>query len=291
MTNKTVPVVPSFPDDVRAAIRAAAQLLEHVSDSARLDAEYLMAHALGVERDRLLLDPTRYQTPNDYAAFIQRRLAQEPAAYIVGYRDFWALRLAVGPGVLIPRPDSETLIEAMLGACDDVQAPLRVLDLGTGPGTLLLAALSELPSATGLGVDASAAALEFARRNADAAGLSRRTDFRLGDWGAGIDTQFDIILCNPPYIGDDEILQADVADYEPRDALFAGPDGLDDYRRLIPQLDDLLADNGMALLEIGYTQAKVVGDLAEKAGFSARCFADLAGRDRALMLKRIASSE
>jgi release factor glutamine methyltransferase len=173
VTNKTVPVVPSFPDDVRAAIRAAAQLLEHVSDSARLDAEYLMAHALGVERDRLLLDPTRYQTPNDYAAFIQRRLAQEPAAYIVGYRDFWALRLAVGPGVLIPRPDSETLIEAMLGACDDVQAPLRVLDLGTGPGTLLLAALSELPSATGLGVDASAAALEFARRNADAAGLSR----------------------------------------------------------------------------------------------------------------------
>lgn len=281
--------MPPFPDDVRAAIRAAAHLLEDVSDSARLDAEYLMAHALGVERDRLLLDPTRYQTPDGYAALVQRRLAQEPAAYIVGYRDFWTLRLVVGPGVLIPRPDSETLIEAMLEMCDDGQAPLRVLDLGTGPGTLLLAALSELPASSGVGVDASEAALDYARRNADMAGLAERTDFRLGDWGAGLTERFDIILCNPPYIGDDEILQHDVAGYEPHGALFAGPDGLDDYRRLIPQLPNLLIDKGLVLLEIGFSQARDVGDLAKMAGFSVRCFTDLAGRDRVLGLRQIAN--
>ncbi len=271
-------------------MRSAAQVLEGISESARLDAEYLMAHALGVERDRLLLDPTRYQTPDAYGALIQRRLAQEPAAYIVGYRDFWTLRLAVGPGVLIPRPDSETLIEAMLGEIADPQAALRVLDLGTGPGTLLLAALSELPAATGLGVDASAIALDYARRNAELTGLSARTEFRLGDWGDGLDAPFDIILCNPPYIGDDEILQADVAEYEPHGALFAGPDGLRDYRRLMPQLGRLLTDKGLVLLEIGFTQAKAVGALAQMAGFSVRCFSDLAGRDRVLALRRLANS-
>jgi release factor glutamine methyltransferase len=280
----------SLPSDIRAAMREAAAALADVSDTARLDAELLMAHSLGVERDRILLDPTRYETPAGYGALIHRRLAKEPVAYILGYRDFWSLRLAVGPGVLIPRPDSETLIEVMLAHVPDVSAPLSVLDLGTGPGTLLLAALSELPAATGLGVDASAAALEYACRNAESTGLANRAQFRLGNWGEGIDQRFDIILSNPPYIGSDEELMSDVVEFEPASALFAGADGLDDYRRLMPQFDRLLTDNGLVLLEIGYKQANAVMALAENAGFFVRCFSDLAGRDRALLLSRIAIS-
>ena len=149
--------------DVRAALREAARRLEGVSDSPRLDAELLMAHALGIERPDLLLDPSRYGVPAGFAALIERRAAHEPVAYIVGYRDFWTIRVAVGPGVLIPRPDSETLIEAALAHVDDREAPLHILDLGTGPGTLMLALLSELPEAAGLGVDVSAEALAFAR--------------------------------------------------------------------------------------------------------------------------------
>lgn len=280
----------SLPSDIRAAMREAANVLADVSDSARLDAELLMAHSLGVERDRILLDPTRFATPSGYAPLVRRRLAKEPVAYIIGYRDFWSLRLAVGPGVLIPRPDSETLIDVMLAEVPDISAPLAVLDLGTGPGTLLLAALSELPAATGLGVDASEAALDYACRNALSTGMAHRAQFHLGDWGAGIDQRFDIILSNPPYIGSDEKLMSDVVEFEPASALFAGADGLDDYRRLMPQFDRLLTDNGLVLLEIGFKQASAVTDLAKKSGFSVRCFSDLAGRDRALLLRRIAIS-
>lgn len=277
---------PPLPDDVGAALRMGAAMLADVSDTARLDAELLMAHALGVERDPLLLDSSRYQTPASYADLLRRRMAREPLAYIIGYRDFWSLRIAVGPGALIPRPDSETLIEAMLGDIVDTKAALRVLDLGTGPGTLLLAALSELPAATGLGVDASAAALDYARCNAAAAGLDSRAEFQPGNWGDGLTGGYDVILCNPPYIADDEILMADVADYEPVSALFAGADGLDDYRLLMPQFSRLLSNRGIVLLEIGHRQREDVAALAETCGFSARCFIDLGGRDRALLLKQ-----
>lgn len=287
MTNK---ILASLPDDIRAAMRAAATVLDSVSETGRLDAEMLMSHALGVERDQILLDPMRFQTPASYATLVQRRLGQEPVAYLIGYRDFWSLRLAVGPGALIPRPDSETLIETMLGAVSDISAPLRLLDLGTGPGTLLLAALSELPRAQGIGVDASNIALDYARRNAEACGMADRAAFQIGDWGAGLDQRFDIILSNPPYISEDEILITDVVKFEPASALFAGADGLDDYRRLMPQFDRLLAENGLVLLEIGYKQAQAVTQLAEQSGFTARCFSDLAGRDRALLLRRIAIS-
>lgn len=279
-------LIAPLPYNVGAALRQAAALLATISDTARLDAELLMAHALGVERDRLLLDSSRYQTPAAYAELLRRRMGREPLAYITGYRDFWTLRIAVGPGALIPRPDSERLIEAMLGEVADTNAPLRVLDLGTGPGTLLLAALSELPAATGLGVDASAAALDYARGNAATAGLAGRTEFRLGNWGDGLDSGYDIILCNPPYIAEDEKLMVDVVQYEPATALFAGPDGLDDYRLLMPQFSRLLSDTGMVLVEIGYRQRENVGVLAEACGFSVQCFADLGGRDRALLLKQ-----
>lgn len=271
--------------DVKQALRDAAQRLAGVSDTPRLDAELLMAHALDVERQALLLDPSRFAVPAGFASLVERRLGYEPVAYIVGYRDFWTIRLAVGPGVLIPRPDSEALIEGAIGHFG-ARAPAHILDLGTGPGTLLLAALCEWPGATGVGVDTSDVALGYARANADALDVGGRAEFRLGDWGQGVDGPFDLILCNPPYIGDSEKLMPDVADHEPAGALFAGSDGLDDYRRIIPDLPRLLAPGGVAILEIGATQHISVCDLAEAAGFKVACRQDLGGRDRALLLTR-----
>ncbi len=271
--------------DVASALRSGAARLAGVTDTPRLDAELLMAHVLGIERQALLLDPARFDVPADFAGLVERRAAHEPVAYIVGYRDFWTIRLTVGPGVLIPRPDSETLMEAAVryfGA----DGPENVLDLGTGPGSLLLAALAEWPQAAGLGVDASDAALAYARANAAALHMAGRAEFRIGDWAADLDGRFDLILCNPPYIADSEQLMPDVADHEPARALFAGADGLDDYRRIIPELPRILTPDGVAILEIGHTQHMLVRELAETAGFKVACRQDLGGRDRALLLTR-----
>ncbi len=275
--------------EVADNIRTATSLLTGISDTPRLDAELLMAHALGVERQDVLLDPARYDVPEIYVYLIARRMAHEPIAYIVGYRDFWTLRIEVGPGVLIPRPDSETLVEACLDFARHEREgvwPSRVLDLGTGPGTLLLAVLSEFPAATGLGVDASEFALAYARDNAEALGMADRAAFQSGDWGEGVDGPFDLILCNPPYIGTGEPLMPDVAEHEPAGALFAGADGLADYRRIIPDLPRLLAPGGVAILEIGAAQHIPVREIAEAAGFCVACRQDLGGRDRALLLTR-----
>lgn len=270
-------------ESVRAALVRATTLLSDKSETARLDAELLMARALGVDRTTMLLGRLDDPVPDAFDPLLARRAAREPVAYIIGERDFWTITLAVGPGVLIPRPDSETLIEAAV-AHFGASAPARILDLGTGPGTLLLAALSEFPDATGLGVDASEFALAYARDNAGELGMADRTAFQSGDWGDGIDGSFDLILCNPPYIADREKLMPDVAEHEPAEALFAGADGLDDYRRIIPDLPRLLAPGGLAVLEIGATQHMSVRKLAEAAGFAVRCRQDLGGRDRALIL-------
>jgi len=236
-----------------------------------------MAHALGVERNAILLDPTRYAVPASFAALVERRLRHEPIAYITGTRAFWTIDLEVGPGVLVPRADSETLIEAAVAHFAD-RKPKTVLDLGTGPGTLLLAALAEWPEAEGLGVDASEQALAYARRNAARLGLN--ADFALGNWADGITGRFDLILANPPYIGTGDILPPEVRDHEPGEALFAGPDGLDDYRRIIPGLPRLLAPGGIAVLEIGYTQAEAVCALVREHGLVPRITRDLQGHSR-----------
>ncbi len=256
-----------------------------VSDTPRLDAELLMAHALGVERQTLLLDPARHVVPDRFVDLVALRLKHEPIAYILGYRDFWTIRIGVGPGVLIPRPDSETLIEAAVqhfGAA----GPARILDLGTGPGTLLFAALGEWPAASGLGVDTSDVALDYANENARTLGLEKRVHLMTGNWADQVEGVFDLILCNPPYIADSEELMRDVADHEPAGALFAGADGLDDYRRIIPDLPRILAPGGVAILEIGATQHISVGQLAEAVGFAVACRQDLGGRDRVLLLTR-----
>lgn len=269
--------------ELRVALTTATAELATVSETPRLDAELLMAHALGIERESLLLDHARYAEPASFAALLTRRLAREPIAYILGHRDFWTIRLGVGPGVLIPRADSETLIEAMVEHCPDRAAPLRILDLGSGPGTLLLAALSEFPQAHGLGIDSSDVALGYAQNNAQALGLAGRVTFQIGDWAKGLDAEFDIILCNPPYVESDAMLDPQVAEFEPGGALFAGPDGLDDYRRILPTLPDLLAPNGVAIVEIGAGQRTDVIALAQEAGLRAKCKQDLGGRDRALI--------
>lgn len=271
--------------DVRSALAAATSELASVSDTPRLDAELLLAHALDIERNALLLDPDRYAVPASFAGLIERRLAHEPLAYIMGAREFWSLRLTVGPGVLIPRGDSETLIEAACELFADRLSPLHILDLGTGPGTLLLAALAEYQNAVGLGVDASDTALGYARANAEALGFADRAKFALGDWTEGLTGPFDLILCNPPYIGTAEPLMPDVALYEPASALRAGVDGLDDYRVIIPALDPLLAPGGAAVLEIGWQQAEAVQALASASGFASTVRRDLGGRDRALVLQ------
>ncbi|MCZ8135562.1 MAG: peptide chain release factor N(5)-glutamine methyltransferase [Porphyrobacter sp.] len=267
------------------AIRAAAERLAPVSDTARLDAELLMAHLFGVSRSELLLRHMRDPVPPGFAALIERRMGHEPVAYITGRQEFYGLPFMVTPTTLIPRGDSETLVEAALAAKPDA---LRVLDLGTGSGALLLAVLAYLGKAQGIGIDRSEPALDVARANAEALGLRPQARFVAGDWHAAGWTEdlgtFDLILCNPPYVEADAALDAQVRDFEPHTALFAGPEGLDDYRVLIPQLRALMNEGAVAVLEIGANQADAVAALAGAAGFTTRLHRDLAGRARALVL-------
>lgn len=262
----------------RVAITAAAHRFAF-STTPRLDAELLMAHALGLTREAMLIGRMDALTPPTFAALVERRAAREPIAYITGRRAFWTVELAVGPGVLVPRPDSETLIEAAVAHFGD-GGPARVLDLGTGPGTLVLAALDQWPCATGLGVDASTEALVYAASNARSLGMADRARFRPGDWAEGIAEHFDLILANPPYIGTGEPLPDEVRTHEPGAALFAGLDGLDHYRVMVPALPRLLAPGGIACIEIGATQAAAVTSLLVANGLRAALHRDLAGHDR-----------
>ena len=263
----------------RALAEAAARF--GFSATARLDAELLMAHAAATDRSRLLLDLDR-PVPTGFADLVERRARHEPVAYITGTRGFWTLDLSVGPGVLVPRADSETLIvaaQAHFGA----GGPASVLDLGTGPGSLLLAALDQWP-ADGLGVDRSAAAIGYARANAAALGMAGRARFVVGDWAGAIEARFDLVLANPPYIGTAEALPREVREHEPADALFAGPDGLDAYRVLAPQLGRLIAPGGCAAIEIGHRQAAAVAALFVAQGLAVAVRRDLGGRDRCLLV-------
>jgi release factor glutamine methyltransferase len=252
--------------------------------SARLDAEVLLAHVLGVQRGWLLLNLHEKIDPKHYDLLVERRARGEPVAYITGMREFWSLPLTVTPAVLIPRPDSETLIEAAIASGI---SPQRILDLGTGSGALLLAALSQWPQATGLGIDASVPALGVALENAIALGMAQRARFKPGFWAEGLAEQFDLILSNPPYIADDEPLSPEVKAHEPHLALFAGPDGLDAYRRILPALAGLLAPGGVAVLEIGHQQAAAVLALAANVcpALSGNVRQDIAGRDRCVVLR------
>jgi release factor glutamine methyltransferase len=266
------------------ALADAARQLERTSDTARLDSELLMAEALHIDRDRLLLSPPDRKVPERFWAMIERRKAGEPIAYITGRRAFWNIELHVGPGVLVPRPDSEVLIASAIEHFEGKSGPKRILDLGTGPGTLLLAALDVWPEATGLGVDVSRQTMSYAAANARRLGFEARVKFRLGNWAEGIAEAFDLILCNPPYVPEDAEVGTGVREFEPDEALFAGKEGLDAYRALAPQLPRLLASGGLGAVEIGHDQAAAVTALLERDGLQSRVAQDLAGRDRVLLL-------
>jgi release factor glutamine methyltransferase len=270
---------------VDRALHEAVRRLPDCTDTPRLDAELLLAHAFGIERDELLLRPPAGPIPATFAELLQRRCAGEPVAYIVGRRAFWNIELEVGPGALIPRPDSETLIAAAVEHFGGGDVPERILDLGTGPGTLLLAALDQWPRASGLGIDVSEEALAYARRNAARLGLAPRAHFSVGDWARKVTERFDLLLCNPPYVAEGAPLGPGVAEHEPAQALFAGPDGLDDYRRLAPEVSRLLAPGGMAAIEIGYDQGDSASALFAGEGLQPIIAQDLGGRPRALLIR------
>jgi release factor glutamine methyltransferase len=269
---------------IARALDDAARQLSQSSDTSRLDAELLMAEALHIDRDRLLLAPPDRVVPERFWNMVKRRSEGEPVAYITGRRAFWNIELHVGPGVLVPRPDSEVLIASALEHFEGTAGPERVLDLGTGPGTLLLAALDVWPEATGLGVDVSRQALSYASANARRLGYEGRVKLIQGNWAAGLLEKFDLVLCNPPYIAEGAELGPGVREYEPDEALFAGLEGLDAYRELAPQLPRLLTPSGLAAIEIAPDQAAPVTGLLARDGLRAQVANDLAGRPRAVLL-------
>lgn len=234
----------------------------------RTEARLLIGHALGLEREQLLALPPAAIVPTEAARTLLRRRAdrREPLAYLVGRRGFWTLDLDVSPATLIPRPDTETVVALALARSGAPERALRVLDLGTGTGAILLAILSERPHATGIGIDRDQAACSLARANAARHGLGDRAAFVCGDWAnaLGGTSRFDLVVSNPPYVERDAIatLAPEIVRHEPRRALDGGPDGLDAYRALLPAVARLLARDGIAVLELGAGQAARVGALA-----------------------------
>ncbi len=282
----------SLPANLPSALRDAAVRLDGVSDTARLDAELLAAHALGMERMAMLARIGDLQVPGGFDALIARRMRDEPVAYITGRQAFWDIELTVTSDVLIPRADSETLIEAAMRYFAGRRPPENILDLGTGSGALLLAALSLFPGALGTGIDASNAALAVAQGNAEALGMAKRANIaRLSwldaDWRAMLEGRFDLILCNPPYVEDGAKIAPMIAAHEPHDALFAGPDGLGDYRAILPDVPSLLTPGGVALFEIGVGQQGGVSDIASESDLTTRLRRDLSGHIRCVEMQHI----
>jgi release factor glutamine methyltransferase len=272
---------------IAEAIRAGARQLSFAGiDHPRLEARLLLAHATGRSSENLTQDLTARIVPPVFETLIARRAAREPLAFILGWREFWSLRFQVSRSTLIPRPDSETLVEAALALHPNLKAPLRVLDLGTGTGCLLLAFLHERRSAVGIGVDLSVEAARLARQNARDLGLAGRAAFLCGNWANSIAARFDLVFCNPPYIATPQVaaLMPDVALYEPRGALDGGECGLTAYRAIIATLGQLLKPSGAAVLELGDGQFEDVASIAGAAGFQVAWRPDLSGSHRAMIL-------
>ncbi|MGH7080701.1 MAG: peptide chain release factor N(5)-glutamine methyltransferase [Acetobacteraceae bacterium] len=261
-------------------------------EAAEREARLLLAHALGGPADAPVA--RNAPVPAEFAALVERRARREPLAFILGRREFWSLTLAVSPATLIPRPESETLIEAALAAFPERRKVRRILDLGTGTGALLLALLSEFPEAFGVGVDRVAAAAALAAGNARALGFAGRAAFLIGNWAGAIGGRFELIVANPPYIERGTIggLMPEVALYEPPSALDGGPDGFRAYRRIFPDLPRLLTLGGAGIVEIGEGAAPAVSGLARRAGLAvAEVRADLSGIPRALRIEAPATKK
>jgi release factor glutamine methyltransferase len=271
---------------------ASRRLLAAGIEEGRREARLLLAHCLGVKHRDLLAGEREPLAPTEIARFdalLARRLNREPVSQILGEWEFWGLPILVTADTLTPRPDSETLVQAVLERIADRRAPLCLLDLGTGTGCLLLALLHELPHARGQGVDISDAALAVARRNAARLGLADRAGFAVGDWATGLADGYDIVVSNPPYIPAAEIpdLMPEVGRFEPCLALDGGSDGLAAYRALAPQLAARLAAGGFGALEAGLGQVPAIGAILARAGLeTAGVKRDLAGRERCVVFKK-----
>lgn len=259
---------------LQEAVFDAAKILSDAGIAgARRDASLLLADVLKTDTNILYLEPDRALKVDQQARFqraVERRAAREPISHILGHREFWSLDFLVGPEVLDPRPDSETLIEVVLEARKSGQEISSILDLGVGSGCLLLSLLSEIETATGLGVDQSRAAIEIAEQNAKQLGLGSRATFVQGNWCDGVKEKFDLVISNPPYIpvADIDRLQPEVKNFEPRAALVGGADGLECYRDIISMVRPRMKPNSMIIFEVGAGQAQQVAKLIQKAEFS-----------------------
>ncbi len=276
---------------IASARRALKELLaQRGIDSAEADARLLIEHALGVDRTTVVTRGGRALAPDEIKqidALAARRLKHEPVARIVGAKEFWSMALAVSPAVLVPRPETETVVELALDMIGKARRNerLRILDIGTGSGALLLALLKELPHATGVGTDISEGALRTARANAERHDLASRCVFINCDMTAGVQGPFDLIVSNPPYIAHDDIagLEPEVRDYDPALALDGGSDGLDCYRATTTAAPRLLVPDGRLVVELGVGQEKAVSGLFSEAGLTTHeTRQDLAGIPRAL---------
>jgi release factor glutamine methyltransferase len=278
---------------VEAARRAlAARLRREGIDSAELDARILVGFVLGLDLTGLIAATSRVLTVDETEClenFARRRMAGEPVARIIGLKEFWGLPLRLSPATLVPRPDTETVVEAaleILRAESKCDSPLRIADLGTGSGAILLALLSELPDAFGVGTDISVPALRTARDNARQLGFAARAAFVACDYAAALSGPFDLIVSNPPYIRSAQIasLEAEVRDHDPHPALDGGFDGLDAYRLIAPQASRLLAPGGALVMEVGHGQSGDVQGLLTAAGLTPAGppKSDLAGIRRAV---------
>jgi release factor glutamine methyltransferase len=284
--------VPDAGISLRQALSAIASRLQDAGiDRGRAEARLLAAEAIGISvetvvgNDARLLSETEQQALDDLAS---RRVRREPMSQILGYREFYGRRFAVTADVLTPRPDSETLIEAMLAHADRTRK-IQVLELGVGSGCLLLTLLSELPQATGVGIDISRPALAVAQRNAEALGVDRRCELIEGDWTSAVQDRFDVVISNPPYIPSDAIAQLapEVSQYEPRLALDGGEDGLAFYRRVAIDCERLLIPGGLLAVEIGQGQCDDVTQLLRQEGLEVvESRRDLAGIERCILARK-----
>jgi len=277
---------------VSETVRLMAQAFRQAGlEDAEIDARALLGHALQLDRAQLISHSDRILAAREIeaaSALAARRLKREPVARILGHKEFWNQMLQVTPAVLVPRPETETVVEAALAFVvrgGSRMEKLRILDIGTGSGALLLALLGELPNATGIGTDLSAAALAVARANAEANGLGSRCTFVACDFAAGVQGPFDLIVSNPPYIPRGEIasLAPEVRDYDPTLALDGGTDGLDGYRAIAAEARRLLAPSGSLIVELGGGQEPAVRALFTNAGLTVTAaHNDLTGIARAL---------
>lgn len=279
----------------QALIETASRLKESGSTSPELDALLLLCHVTGKDRIGVYATPKEQLTSEEYSKFdalVGRREKAEPMAYILGEKGFWEFDLKVRKGVLIPRPDTESLVEAILEKYKDRAQTLQILELGVGTGAIILSLLHELPNAKGVGVDVSPDALACAEENAEANDLDNRLTLRVSSWFDKVhEDGFDIIVSNPPYIKTDDIpnLMRDVAQHEPSLALDGGADGLDAYRHIIDEAPAKLKVGGLLAFEIGYDQATDLKVLLEKSGQfnDVSIIKDLAEHDRVVLAHRL----